>query len=389
MTRLTATRITRKLAPGLHGDGGGLYLRVKPSGAKSWILRVQYLGRRQDIGLGSLLDLDLEEARERAAYLRRQVRRGVDVRAERKSGKAKPLTFKQAYELALAEMEKSWSDRTRDSFTGAMENHALPALGKRWVSEIEAGDMIAALEPIWMAKPQTARKVRQGIRQVLTFCKARGWRASPVPMPDEIRSGLARQPKSVHHAAMPWREVPALFASQWAAPPAPTRLALLFVILTAARQGEVRSARWEHIDLERREWVRPAELLKTRRDHVVQLSAAAIAVLDRAAALYGKDGLIFPSIRKRAQLTDPAIPKVLREAGRTETVHGFRSTFRDWAAEERADLPGEVAEMALAHEVGSAIERAYRRTRLVEMQRDLLESWGRFVAPMIGVADHD
>lgn len=383
MGLLSVVKVRKMEKPGWHADGDGLYLRVKPSGAKSWALRVQYMGKRRDIGLGSLADLSLEEAREKAAHLRRIARRGIDAREARDEHKQLPRTFSEAYDAALAEFSKSWSDRTRESFVGAMR-YALKAIGRKRVADITAAHMIEFLAPIWSTKPQMARKVRQGTRQVLTFAKVRGWRTAPVPMPDEIRMGLAKQPSSKHHAAMPWRDVPALFKAQWTEAPAPTRLALLFVILTAARQGEVRSADWAHIDLERRLWVRPAELLKARKDHTVMLSEQAIAVLQRAGELYGKEGLIFASIRKGVMLSDAAIPKVLRAAGRTETVHGFRSSFRDWAAETRPDMPGEVAEMALAHEVGSKVERAYRRTRLVEMQRDLLESWGRFVAPEIG-----
>lgn len=380
MGKLTVVKVRKAEKPGLHGDGAGLYLKVKPSGAKSWVLRVQYLGKREDIGLGSITDLELEEAREKAAHLRRLARRGIDARAARDEHKQLPRTFREAYEAALAEMSKSWADRSRESFEGAMR-HALKPLGRKRVADVTAADMIETLDPIWSTKPQMARKVRQGMRQVLTFAKARGWRTAPVPMPDEIRMGLAKQPASQHHAAMPWRDVPALFKQQWAEPPAPTRLALLFVILTAARQGEARSAEWSHIDLERRLWVRPAALLKARKDHVVMLSAPALAVLQRAGDLYGREGLVFPSIRKRAMLSDAAIPKVLREAGRTETVHGFRSSFRDWAAETRPDMPGDVAELALAHEVGSQVERAYRRTSLPEMQRALMDAWGAFVAP--------
>jgi integrase len=379
MGKLTVVKVRKAEKPGLHGDGGGLYLRVKPSGAKSWVLRVQYLGKREDIGLGSITDLELDEAREKAAHLRRLARRGVDARTARDEHKQLPRTFAEAYDAALAEMSKSWADRSKDSFEGAMR-HALKVLGRKRVADVTAADMIAVLEPIWSEKPQMARKVRQGMRQVLTFAKARGWRAAPVPMPDEIRMGLAKQPASQHHAAMPWRQVPGLFKAQWAEPPAPTRLALLFVILTAARQGEARSAEWSHIDLERRQWVRPARLLKARKDHVVMLSDAALAVLQRAGDLYGREGLIFPSIRKRAMLSDAALGKVLREAGRSETVHGFRSCFRDWAAEMRPDLPGDVAEMALSHEVGSKVERAYRRTSLPEMQRELMDAWGAFVS---------
>lgn len=381
MGNLTIVKVRKAEKPGLHGDGRGLYLRVKPSGAKSWVLRVQFMGKREDIGLGSADEVTLEEAREKSAHLRKLARQGHDARAERDREKLRPYTFKQAYEAALAEFSKGWAERTKDSFTGAMERHALRPLGARRVQDIGGAELVAALEPIWTDKPQVARKVRQGVLQVLTFAKSRGWRTAVVPVASEIRMGLARQPKSVHHAAMPWRNVPELFAAEWAKEPAPTRLALLFIILTACRQGEARSAQWDHIDLARAEWRRPAELMKTREDHTVMLSPAALAVLDRVRQFYGSEGLVFASIRKRVMLSDAAIPKVLREAGRSETLHGFRSTFRDWAAEARHDIPGDVAERALAHTVGTKVQQAYQRSSLAELQRDLMDSWGAFVAP--------
>lgn len=381
MGKLTVVKVRKAEKPGLHGDGRGLYLRVKPSGAKSWVLRVQFMGKREDIGLGSAEDVSLEDAREQSAHLRKLARQGHDARAFRDREKLRPYTFKQAYEAALAEFSKGWAERTKDSFTGAIERHALRPLGARRVQDIDVAELVAALSPIWTDKPQIARKVRHGVLQVLTFAKSRGWRTAPVPVASEIRMGLARQPKSQHHAAMHWRDVPELFAAEWAKPPAPTRLAMLFVILTAARQGEVRSARWDHIDLVHGEWRRPAELMKTRDDHTVMLSPAALAVLDRARQHYGAQGLVFASIRKGVMLTDAAIPKVLREAGRSETLHGFRSTFRDWAAEVRHDLPGDIAERALAHKVGTKVQQAYQRSSLPELQRDLMNSWGAFVAP--------
>lgn len=159
MGKLTVVKVRKAELPGLHGDGAGLYLRVKPTGAKSWVLRVQYLGKRQDIGLGSITDLSLDEARERAAQLRKLARSGVDARAERDRDKVRPLSFREAYLAALAELEKSWSDRTRESFTGAMERHAMKPLGKRRVQDIGVVDLIGVLEPIWTDKPQIARNL--------------------------------------------------------------------------------------------------------------------------------------------------------------------------------------------------------------------------------------
>lgn len=365
--------------PGTHVDGKGLLLRVKGDSAKSWVLRVQYDGNRRDIGLGSTDILSLTEAREKAAALRKVALTGGDPIAERDRHKRQVPTFADAMQAAHDELGKGWGEKTAAQFLSSLTAHALPKLGGRKVDQIEAENIIAALAGIWTEKPQIARKVRHRINQTLAFAKARGWRTQPVPLPKEITDGLAKQPESKGFAAMPYKELPAWMADQLAKDDSPARLALLFTILTAARSGESRLAEWSQIDREEREWKRPAAIMKNGRAHAVTLSDAAIAVLDRAAALYGETGLIFPSMRGKV-LTNAALGKMYRDSGRSETVHGFRSTFRDWAAERMPTVPFAVAELALAHTVGDATERAYLRSDLRDQRRALMDAWGLHAA---------
>jgi len=390
MHKLTALKV-KHAAPGFHGDGGGLYLNVAPSGSKSWILRVQYQKRRRDIGLGSASDISLAEARERAATLRKAAREGFDPVALRERERAAnaaltppaPPTFADVVELAHKGLGEGWSEKTASQFKASLEKHALPALGRKAVANITTADVIVALSPIWTDKPQIARKVRHRIIQVLAFAKSHGLRSDAVPTADELRRGLARQPKSESLAAVPYNQVPALVAGELVKAETPARLALLFTIFTAARSGEVRNARWEQIDREARTWSRPAAMMKSGEAHVVTLSEAAIAVLDRAAKRFGTAELVFPSAKRERPLSDMSLSKMLHDAGRKETVHGFRSSFRDWAAEQMPTVPAMVAEMALAHSVGTKTEKAYLRSDLRAHRSALMDAWARFVAPSL------
>ena len=406
MGNLTVSKV-RAAGPGRHGDGGGLYLLVKPSGARTWVLRVQQERKRRDLGLGAVkidardrsdpvLDvpllqrrvLTLEEARDKAAMLRGASRAGLDPAAERDRDRKRMEipTFAQTVEEAHAELGKGWAAKTAEAFKVSLQTHAFPELGARRVDSIEAGHVIAALAPIWTAKPQQARKIRHRIIQVLGFAKSRGWRSAPVPAPDELRRGLAKQPRSKGFAAVPYGEVPNFVAAELEKAETPARLALLFTILTGARSGEVRHAHWDQIDLDARTWLRPAELMKSREPHTVTLSAAALAILSRAAEMWGDKGLVFPSGKRRVAMSDMALSKMMRSADRTETVHGFRSSFRDWAAEKMPSVPAMVAEMALAHSVGTATEKAYLRSDLRDLRFLLMDAWGEFIAPSLGTS---
>lgn len=386
MGNLTALKV-KHAKPGVHGDGKGLYLRVKPSGARSWVLRVQHDGRREDIGLGSVDDLSLNEAREKSAHLRKLARQGIDARAERDKHKRIGIpTFAEAVKAVHEEFSKGadWTEKTALAFKTSLESHAVPLIGRQRVADIAAEHVISVLAPIWTDKPQQARKVRHRVLQVLAFAKSRGWRTEAVPTADELRRGLAKQPRSKGFAAVPYAEVPAFVAGELGKADAMARLALLFTILTAARSGEVRAATWEQIDRKARTWSRPAEMMKAGQPHVVTLSKAALAVLDRAAQRSGNTGQIFTSARDGRPLSDMSLAKILRSAGRAETVHGFRSSFRDWAAEKMPSVPAMVAEMALAHSVGNATEKAYLRSDLRELRFMLGDAWGAFVAPSLG-----
>ncbi|MEO6092267.1 MAG: integrase arm-type DNA-binding domain-containing protein, partial [Novosphingobium sp.] len=304
MPQLTELK-ARNAKPGTHGDGAGLYLRVKDSGAKSWVLRVQFQGRRQDIGLGGYpADRSLGEARDEAARLRKLARRGGNAIAARDHVKVSIPSFAEAVASAHAELGKGWSVKNAASFKASLDQHMVPRLGKKSVNEIGSADVIAALSPVWIAKPHLAKKLRVRTLQVLSFARARGWREAPLPDPRELRDGLASQPRSKNFAAMPYASVPAFMAGQLSKPDTAGRLALLFTIATAARSGETRAATWDQVDLDARTWTRPAEMMKSRLAHVVTLNGAALTVLKRAAAAWGTNGLIFPGARQGSSLSD-------------------------------------------------------------------------------------
>ncbi len=396
-----------------YQDGGGLMLVCAATGAKSWVLRVQVDGRRRDIGLGAV-DLDgagrnafgthddrlsdaplmlkrvltLAEAREKAAALRKLAKAGADPVFERDKKRKRIPNFAEATEQAHKALSPGWSKKTGKAFLSSLNQHALPKLGAIKVDVIGSAELIAALAPIWTDKPVMARKVRSRIGQVLAFAKAQGWRTEALPDMRELRSGLSKQKKGGHFAAMPFANIPAFVAGELAKDSAASRAAVLFAILTAARSGEVRHATWEQIDLETQTWARPADIMKMDQPHVVTLSDAAISLLEGYTPEDMREGLIFTGKRGGA-LSDMALTQIMRSAGQRDTVHGFRSSFRDWAAEKMPTIPAMVAEMALAHKVGTATEQAYLRSDLRNMRRALMEAWGRFVAPSLcGITDN-
>lgn len=396
MGKLTVVSV-KSAKPGRHADGEGLYLLVKPTGARSWLLRVVTNGKRRDIGLGTVdmlprgredeaspaediplmlrRSLSLSEARDKARELRKIARAGMDPIAERDRERRKIPTFAEAVALAHEEFKQGWVDKHAAAFKASLETHAVPYLGAERVDMIDHAKVRDALAAIWTDKPVMARKVRVRINQVLGFAKSKGWRKTDLPSAKEVRKGLAKHGRAGHFAAMPFKEVPALMRDLSAGADTPGRLALTFTILTAARSGEVRNARWEQIDLEARTWTRPAEMMKMRVEHSIPLSDDALAVLERAKPLTGGKGLIFPG-KRAATLSDMTLTKALRTAGHDGvTVHGFRSSFRDWAAEKMPTIPPMVAEMALAHSVGTETERAYLRSDLMDPRRTLMDAW--------------
>lgn len=390
----------RNAKAGRHADGGGLYLLVKPSGARSWLLRVQVEGRRRDIGLGSvdltpkperdeaigdipLLSrkvLSLAEARDKAALLRKAAMAGRDPVLERDKDRQSVPTFEKAAVACHADLKSSWSRRQEETFLSSLQRHAYPAIGKLQVDRIQASDVRNLLAPIWTSIPDMARKVRQRVGTVLNYAHSKGWRAAESPG-RSVTVGLARPVAGGNYAAMPYVELPAFVVDLTSRSETVGRMALLFTIHTAARSGEVRHARWSHIDFERKLWNRPAELMKSRAAHTVTLTDAAIAALERARTLRRSqdDALVFPGT-KGQPLSDMTLSKIMRDAELPYTVHGFRSSFRDWAAEQMSSIPDAVAEAALAHVVPDKVVRAYKRTDFLEMRRTLMDGWTAFLA---------
>lgn len=401
MGKLTAKSVLNAKS-GRHADGDGLYLLVKPTGARSWLLRVQVAGRRRDIGLGSVEtsslaeqskignDIPLEQrsrltlaqARELSARLRNVAKAGRDPAAERKRDRSPPPSFKDATKEAHKALAGGWSQRTADAFLSSLEDHAFPALGKKRVDEIDADDIATALKAIWTTKPSMARKVRQRIGKVLDFAKAKRWRESEAPR-HSVATLIGKAGKGGNFPAMPYADVPAYFATLQDETETIGRLALMLVISTVARSGEVREAKWKHINWDKREWSRPVELMrKSGQAHTITLNDQAMHVLRRAAGhSNSQDGeaLIFAN-RKGKALSDMTISKIMRDADLPFVPHGFRSSFRDWAAEKMPHIPDPVAEAALAHTVPDAVIKAYKRTTFLEMRRQLLAEWGKFIA---------
>ncbi len=379
MGKLSATAVKRATRPGRLGDGDGLFLIVQPSGSKSWVCRVQKNGRRRDFGLGSASKVSLALARERAREIRAWVEMGLDPIFERRKAGGIP-TFREAAARVLAAHRKTWrNEKHEKQWSRTLETYVFPQIGNLQVSEITGPMIRNVLADIWLAKPETARRVRQRIGTVLDWAYASGYRESEAPM-RAISKGLPRQPKKEgHFAAMPYARVPA-FMVRLRKRETFSRLALEFAVLTASRSGEVRGAVWKEIDLEARLWTIPKERMKAQREHVVPLTAPAVRILKRCQKLrLAECDLIFPGTRHNAPLSDMTLTKLLREMQEPYTVHGFRSAFRDWVSEE-TEHQGEIAEAALAHAVSDKTEAAYRRGNLLEKRKRLMADWAQFCA---------
>jgi integrase len=378
MGKLTALAV-RSAKAGRHGDGAGLYLLVKESGAKSWMLRVQRDGKRRDIGLGSTAALSLAEAREKAAGLRKHALNGRDPIAERDRDRHGAPTFRDAAKATHEALRAGWVEKNAAAFLTSLDAYAYPSIGNLRVDTIEASHIRDMIAPIWSTKPEIARKVRMRVGQVLNFSHSKGWRKTEAPS-KAVSVGLPKQPKGKNFLAMPYADVPAFLAGLRTKPPTTGRRALQLLILTASRPGEVRRGRWNQLDHAKREWNRPADIMKERIAHTVTLNPQAVALLDeiKAEGSPKPDALFFPN-RDGEPISDMTMNKVLRDAGLKWDVHGFRSSFRDWAAERMPEIPDPVAEAAISHQVEDKVIRAYKRTKFLEMRRTLLDAWGAYV----------
>ena len=381
--RLSATFVRTVSTPGRYGDGHGghgLSLLVKRSACgdltKSWTQAIRPNGRTTSVGLGGYPLVTLAVARERALDNVRTVAEGRDPR--RRVQRAP--TFAQACETVIAIHAQNWKGgKNERQWRASLRDYAMPKLARKRVDAVTTADVMAVLLPIWSTKRQTARRVRQRIGAVMKWAVAQGHRDDN-PAGDAISVALPNNRVATkHQRALPHAEVGVALARVRASGAyLGTKLAFEFLVLTASRSGEIRQARWEEIDRDAAVWTIPGERMKTGREHRVPLSPRALEVLDEAARLFHGDGLVFPSPTGRV-LNHSTITKLLGELGIDAVAHGFRSSFRDWAA-ECTDAPREVCELALAHVNSDRVEAAYRRTDLFDRRRELMDAWAAYVS---------
>jgi integrase len=395
--KLSAVEVAKAKGPAVLHDGGGLYLRVSPTGSKAWVFRFQLAGKRRDMGLGPFPDISLAEAREKATAHRKQCHEGIDPldakaaqqQAQRLSA-ARGRNFREMAEEFIARNEAAWRNaKHRQQWRNTLATYVYPTLGELPVAAIDAGLVVQVLDPIWAEKPETASRVRGRIEAVLDAATVRGFRQGPNPAQwkgnlAHILPARARVRKVAHHAALPIDDVPAFLAALRGRP-GMAAWALEFVIFTAARTGEALGARWGEIDLTAKVWAVPAGRMKAGREHRVPLSDAACAVLEKVRpfalmtdAKPDPAAPVFPGPRRALPMSNMTMLMLLRRMKRADlTAHGFRSTFSDWAA-ERTAYAREVVEMALAHAVENRVEAAYRRGDLFEKRRRLMADWAHF-----------
>ena len=376
---LTPAFVRNVSQAGRYCDGHGLYLDVRPSGSRGWIQRITIRGRRTELGLGGFPLVSLKEAREKAFANRKLAREGGDPLSEKRRAESMP-TFADATRQVWNQLRPGWrSPQHAQLWLGSLERHAFPRIGEMPISEVSSADVIGILAPIWHDMPPTARKLRQRIRAVMEWAVAMDLR--PDNPCDRIGPVLGAQGNHVRHMrAMPHGQVASALQTVWASNARPVvKLAFEFLVLTATRSGEVRGAVWTEIDRDEGVWTIPAPRTKGNREHRVPLCRRALEILEKARALDRGSPLVFPSVRRGKPMASTAMSELLSELKIGAVPHGFRSSFRDWAAEE-TDHPREVAEAALAHKVRNQIEAAYRRTDLFERRRRLMDDWAAYLA---------
>jgi integrase len=389
--RLSARTVSTTKKPGRHADGHGLYLVVDKSGAKRWVFMTWAGGRQVETGLGGLSSVSPAMARERAQTCRHLVATGRPAK-EFRSSSAKRPTFGEMADQVVASLEGGWrNEKHRAQWRMTLKVYAAPIRNKT-VSDVNVEDVLGILRPIWLEKAETASRIRGRIEKVLDAAKAKGFRAgeNPARWRGHLDHLLARRVRLQrgHHPAMAWAAVPAFMARLRDTPSVSAR-ALEFLILTAARSGEIlkskrgdhiRGARWSEVDAQNAVWTVPGDRMKAGRDHRVPLSPRAMAIFAEMKAARTCD-FIFPGLDGKNPLSNMALEAVLRRMALKPavTVHGFRSSFRDWAG-EATDYPRELAEAALAHTVGDTVERAYRRGDALAKRREMMNSWAAFCA---------
>ncbi len=407
---LTAAKV-RTASAGRYGDGGGLYLLVRDGGLRSWVFRYTMPSHKmREMGLGragaSSGSVPLAEAREKAAVLSKLVRAGIDplarrdaderaARAARQNAASRAVTFQEAAERYIAANEAGWRNpKHAQQWANTLKTYAYPHFGDIPVSEIATGHVMAALGPIWTVKAETASRLRGRVEAILDFAKSRGWRHgdNPAAWKGNIAHNLPKRSKIasvVHHPALPWQDVPAFMVLLKQQKGIGAR-ALEFTIYTAGRSGETLGARWSEMDTDNALWTIPASRMKAKKEHAVPLSGPAIAALKQMAAwrpTTDPDEFVFPGARHGHPLSNMSMTEVMRRMQARAVPHGFRSSFRDFAAESTSH-PHEVAEAALAHVVKTAVEAAYRRGDLLEKRRGLMNDWAEFCDRPAPVGDN-
>lgn len=390
LQKLSAIEVKKKNTPGMYGDGGGLWLQVSSSGAKSWIFRFMLHGKAREMGLGSCNAATLAEARLSAAECRKHLLAGHDPierraaeRTAQRLESAKAISFEDCASAYIEANKSGWRNPKHiEQWRNTLRDYAHPIFGKESVSDVDTTLVLKALEPIWHTKPETASRLRGRIESVLDHATVRQYRKGDNPARwkghlELLLPTRSKVAKVEHHAAMPYSQLPA-FMTELAKQKAISARALEFTILTAARTGEVIAAHWSEFDLDSGTWIVPAARMKAQREHRVPLSPSAICVLTQMEQARQSD-YVFPGARARQPLSNMAMLKVLERMDVSDfTVHGFRSSFRDWAAEQ-THHSNEAIEMALAHTVRNKVEAAYRRGDLLPKRAILMNDWAAYL----------
>jgi integrase len=387
--RLSALAVSRANQKGLYPDGGGLHLRVSASGAKAWVYRFMLHGRAREMGLGPLHIVSLAEARAKAAECRRLRWEGIDPIEARKGNRAqarleaaKAVTFKDAADAYIKAHELGWrNSKHADQWRNTLDTYAGPVFGLLPVRQIDTALVMKVLEPLWKTKTETGSRLRGRIEAVLDWAAVRGYRKGDNPARwrghlDKLLPRRSKVRKVAHHPALPYAEIGAFMQSLRHQEGTAAR-ALEFLILTASRTSEVVGARWDEFQLKQELWIVPTSRIKGGKEHRVPLSSRALAIVENLNE-HKHGEWVFPGGKQSRPLSNMALLALLKRMGRRDlTAHGFRSTFRDWAA-ERTNYPRETAEMALAHTVGDKVEAAYRRGDLFDKRRRLMDEWARY-----------
>jgi integrase len=376
-TPLSATAVRNLKEPGKYYDLHGLFLRIEPTGSRRWVQRVSVAGRQREIGLGSADLVTLAKARELAVSNKKLARAGGDPLAAKQERVAIP-TLNEAIEKVIELNAPTWTNAKHAAqFKSTLTNYVTPKLGRRPVNDIQAADILSVLQPIWVDKNETARRVKQRVGTVMKWAIAQGYRSDdPTIALNQVLPKPNRKPK--HRAFLPYTDVSeCLNVIKNSDAMLSTKLAIELLVLTATRSGEVRLADWSEVDFDAKTWTIPAERMKMKEEHIIPLSDRALEVIREAQAL-GDDGLIFPGMRSGRPMSDMTMSKLVKELGYPVDIHGFRTSFRTWV-QEQTNTAHEVAERALAHKTTNKVEAAYARSDLFEKRRKLMDAWASYL----------